>query len=87
MKPSTVFAACLAIACVNSTATTGPIGVKLSADDKAVFCGVDGHEVGPSYGRTVNAEVTWRMAAGARTPAEALAKMRQEYCLAPGGAK
>lgn len=57
-------------------------GVKLSKDEQDVFCGVEGHEPGPKYGQTVNAEVTWRIAAGARTPAEALGQMRTEYCLA-----
>lgn len=65
-----------------SSANGAEAVVKLTASDQAVFCGIDGHEAGPKYGQTVNAEVTWRIAAGARTPAEALGQMRTEYCLA-----
>ncbi len=68
-----------------SSANSTEVAVKLTPADQAVFCGVDGHEAGPKYGQTVNAEVTWRMAAGARTPAQALGLMRAEYCLAKAG--
>lgn len=60
---------------------------KLGAQDRAVFCGRDGHETSAPYASAVNREVTWRIAAGARTPKEALVQMRQEYCPATGSTK
>lgn len=60
---------------------------RLSAYDRATFCGRDGHEASAAYGEAVNRELTWRIAAGARTPKQALAQMREEYCLATGSTK
>lgn len=68
-----------------STAAQPP--EKLTPDLQAVFCGEEGHEITSSYGTAVNREISWRMLAGARTPAEALAQMRTEYCHRNGGAK
>lgn len=60
---------------------------KLSQQNRHVFCGREGHETSAAYGEAVNRELTWRIAAGARTPKEALAQMREEYCLATGSTK
>jgi len=70
--------------CVPALAGETP---KLSATDRATFCGLDGHEASASYALAVSTEVTWRIASGARSAKEALAKMRQAYCVTNGGPK
>lgn len=70
-----------------SSAQATEVSPKFSTNDRAVFCGHEGHETSAQYASTVNREVTRRITAGARTPNEALAQMRLEYCLPGGGAK
>ncbi|MBI5792596.1 MAG: hypothetical protein HZA63_14090 [Rhodocyclales bacterium] len=80
----TVLAALVSVVVCDPTlaAETGQPGInksKLTLPDRHIFCG-RAEEASRAYGIAVNAEITWRMAAGARTPAEALSAMRTEYC-------
>lgn len=74
----------MALACATSVLANSP---KLTPQNREVFCGKDGHETSAAYAEAVNTEVSWRMAAGARTPKEAIGQMQREYCAAAGGTK